>query len=117
MDEFTKKKFDALLQKDISALVLSDLIFLRARRDYLTPEQLEQYQPEFDTIDQRRKEIEAMKQEAIVTEPKQEEKKGKLYSDFSYKDLQKKGKEMGLKKVVGLSRDELIKQIDECYVL
>lgn len=117
MDEFTKKKFDSILQKGVSALVLSDLIFLRARRDYLTQEQLAKYEPKFALIDQQRKEIEAVKEEVIVTEPKQEEKVGKLYSDFSYKALQKKGKEMGLKKVVGLSRDELIKQIDDCYVL
>jgi hypothetical protein len=32
-----------ILAKEITAVTKSEIIFLRARRDYLTPEQLEKY--------------------------------------------------------------------------
>jgi hypothetical protein len=45
MDESSQKVFDTIIAKDISALKEGDLIFLRARRDYLTPIQTEIYSP------------------------------------------------------------------------
>jgi hypothetical protein len=38
-------KLSEITQKEIAALTEADIIFLKARRSYLTPEQLETYAP------------------------------------------------------------------------
>ena len=105
MDEHTQKVFDAIIKKDVSALIPSDIVFLRARQSYLTEEQLALYAPLFN-----------VKTEPVV-EAVTEVPKERTIADYSMKELYKRAKELGCKTRVGLKRDELIKMIDDCYVL
>ena len=82
MDSETQAFFDNILQKDITALTEGDIIFLRARRSYLNPEQEEKYK---DFI--------------------------KVEEKISYKTLMEHAKGLGLKVRVGLKREQLEQMI------
>jgi len=43
MNPEAQKKLNEILAKDLSSLTTNDIIFLKARRGYLTPEQKEKY--------------------------------------------------------------------------
>ena len=89
MDPQSQKKFDDILAKDLSAITPSDIVFLRARRDYLTSAQQEKY---LDTD-------------------------GNLTVTMSYRQLQQKAKELGLKFRVGMTKAELSKLVEDSYIL
>lgn len=112
MDELTKKKFDSILLKDVSALTQSDCIFLRARRDYLTDEQMNKYREALDPLMHVGTETVTEHVDTVLKERKQQ-----MFQDFTYRDLQAKLKELGYKKIVGLKREVMIKMIEDSYVL
>ena len=91
MDPDSQKKFDRILAKDIGSLTPADMIFLRARRDYLTPEQQANY----------------------LEQPKE----SRLTVNMSYRELQVKAKELGLKFRVGMTKAELSKLVEDHYIL
>lgn len=93
LDKFTQTKFLAVLKKDVSALTSSDLVFLKARRDYLTPAQQEKY---------------------FGTNPDQPHK---LIVQMSYTELRAKAKELKLPFRVGMTKEELYKLVDDYYIL
>ena len=43
MDERSQERFNEITSKQIEALTPNDILFLRARRPYLKPHQLEEY--------------------------------------------------------------------------
>lgn len=94
LDNDTQTKLDSILAKDISAILPSDIIFLKARISYLTPEQRQKY---FGKNVMRVVDVE---------DDKKPESKG-----LSYAELKVKAKTLGIKKVVGISKESLLEKI------
>jgi len=100
MNEEAKVIFDKILRKSISSLTEWDIKFLKARRDYLNETQLGFYSVLFDgkpstyASDSDPKEV-----DPVVEGP-------------SYKELQAKAKELGLK-YVGVKADKLKIMIEQ----
>lgn len=72
-----------ILLKDVSALIPTDIAFLKARQSYLTEEQVSLYSPLWGA------------KETLVT------------PSITYKELQAKARELGFKVKVGIKREDL----------
>ena len=94
LDTDTQTKLDSILKKDISAILPSDIIFLKARISYLTPEQRQKY---FGKNVMRVVDV--------------EDDKKPQSTGLSYAELKAKAKSLGITKVVGISKEELIEKI------
>ena len=93
MDPLSQKKFDEILQKETTTLSDSDIAFLQARRDYLTPVQKEFYS-----------EILGIKVEEklpVISTPVPNT------SQLSYKELQRKARSLGLP-FIGQKKENLL---------
>lgn len=90
INQATKELSEALmiiLKKEDFRLTNTDRAFLRARKAYLTREQIAKYPSVFDD--------ETIDEDTL------------LYPELGYKELQSKAAELGMKKVVGKERTEL----------
>ena len=95
-----KEKLKLIVEKEVRSLTTADIVFLKARRSYLTQEQLEK----FDSVL-----TEETPEEEVVTADRTDVL---LEGEHpSYRDLQKRAKELGKVTVVGQTRDQLIDYI------
>ena len=91
-----KEKLKVLVEKEVNSLTREDIVFLKARRSYLTQEQLEK----FDSVL-----TEETPEEEVVTADRTDVLPEGEHP--SYRDLQKRAKELGKNTVVGQSREQL----------
>ena len=79
-----------IIKKEFEALTPGDVVFLRARKSYLTDAQIETFKKVFEG--------KVEKKEEIV---------------LSLKDLKVRGEAVGLKYKVGTKKEDYLKQIEE----
>lgn len=91
---------ESILEKEEGSLTAADIGFLRARRSYLTSDQIHKYPSAFPER-AAKKPVEPAPSEQTNQEPTQSK------SEVSYKDLQKQAQALGMAKVVGKSQEEL----------
>ncbi|MEM4271413.1 MAG: hypothetical protein QXO70_04970 [Candidatus Pacearchaeota archaeon] len=94
-----KVKLEMILAKDKSALTAGDKIFLKARKMYLNKKQLSNLS---DVLEEE-VEVETVKADPTDVLPEGEHP--------SYRDLQRRASELGMKEVVGQTREQLEKYI------
>ena len=123
MNPEAQELLKTILAKHVSAITSGDLKFLRARRSYLTPEQIETYYLDEENIVVDVEKVEEIKEDLITDAGKKveesamdidvptkvEEVKPDL-SGMSYADLKSEAKALGLK-YTAVSRENLIKSI------
>lgn len=93
MDELSQLKFNEITKKEILALTASDIIFLKARRSYLTKAQEEFYS------------------EVLSSKPQPTKPEPDLKRSRSYRAMQRQAKELGLP-FIGVRREDLERSID-----
>lgn len=103
MDPITQKLFDEIVKKDVSGLFPTEIIFLRARRSYLNYEQQQRFASVLDKLE-------------MIVKPSPEVP-GTLISAMTFRQLQMKAKELGLKYKIGITKEALYKLIDDYYVI
>lgn len=84
-----QEKLRTILLKDCNSLTKGDIIFLKARRDYLSHSHRQKY--------------------ISVLEPQKEQVR--QADQMTYQELMRKAKEMGYKVRVGLKKDELTRMV------
>jgi len=92
LDKRSLEILNRIVVKPVGELLEHEIFFLRARRSYLNGKQMRKFESIF---------------EDKVKEMNKKE------DDVSYKELQKKASELGITPVVGVSKDELTRLIDE----
>ncbi len=102
MNQEAQDVLTAITKKEIHELLPSDIVFLRARSSYLTPEQVEKYQSVLSRDVPQRNEPE--KEEKIQSKPT-------TYEQMRYQDLLRQAKSLGIKVKVGIKKDDLIQMI------
>lgn len=100
MDPQTQKVFDEIVRKDITGLLPSEKIFLRARRSYLNYEQQQRFAPIIDIQDAARYEI-------------KEEEKVKVDPLKEYRRVVKRLKELKIAIPKGMKLPELINLLNQ----
>ena len=93
MDEDTQKYFENILKKEITALTTTEKEFLKARVSYLTPQQKTLYA------------------EVLSGKPQTPPPAPRLERSRSYRALQARAKELGLK-YTAVSREDLERAVD-----
>ena len=94
MNPEAQKKLNEILAKDISSLTSGDIIFLQARRDYLTDIQREKYQHFWSTST-------GGDTKPSISTPKRGEKLAEFH------ELMRQAKEKGIKVPKGTKIEEL----------
>lgn len=92
MNPEAQKILDAILKKDLHELTDNDIRFLKARRDYLTTEQIDKYFGQAQQLEQTVQ---------TTTETPN------LLSQFTFMELRQKCKAMGIKIQNTMKRKEL----------
>lgn len=95
MDNLTQKKLDQIVKKEVLALTDTDVAFLKARKSYLTEEQLETYKTVFS------------KEPVEVVKPRLERSRG-------YRAMQRELSALG-HHVVGVPKEELERMLDTIH--
>jgi len=91
MDNKSRLLLESIVKKDLNSLTVGEIIFIKARRDYLTPEQAEVFRSLWEEI------------KIPVTEDRP-----------SYKEIREKAKSLGIKLKVGMKR-EVIEELINNY--
>lgn len=107
MNPEAQKIFDDILKKPKAELTSNDKAFLRARRDYLSKKQTEDYK---DVLKSKAKE-EPVKDESSNNEEAIEIIAGRDLSELNARDLRRVAVRLGVPHK-GTSRDELLVAID-----
>lgn len=84
MNTEARKILERIVKKDIPSLTIGDIIFIKARRSYLTPEQTEKFRHLWEEI----------------KIPVKEDRP-------SYKELREKAKSLGIKLKFGMKREAI----------